>query len=282
MNFVSKTSKIMKIRKLILTLILVIPFLAQSQEKDELTVPLSDPNKEGKLSVGIINGSIKIIGYAGKEVVVEGVAVDKKHIKTNKENSEGMKRISSNDGFELTAKEKNNNVNVSFDNVNRSVNLTIKVPHRFSLKVSTINNGDISIENVKGNLEISNINGFIRMKNIGGSVVANTINQDIVVNFTEVTPNTPMAFTTLNGKVDVTFPSNIKADVKLKTDAGDIFSDFDIDVSKVPAKINKTVDKEQGYYKIKKDDWTFGKVNGGGSEIMMKTMHGNIYIRKAK
>ncbi|MCP9749123.1 DUF4097 family beta strand repeat-containing protein [Lacihabitans sp. CS3-21] len=274
----------MKIHKIIFAVLLLsvaIPFFAKSQEKEQLTIPLSDPNKEGKLNVGIITGSIKVIGYAGKEVVIDAISVEKNHKKQNQE-SEGMKRINSNDGFELTAKEKNNTVNVGVDNVNMHVNLTIKVPHKFSLKVSTINNGDISIENVVGNLEISNINGFIKMKNVGGSVVANTINKDILVNFTEITPNTPMAFTTLNGKVDVTFPGSLKANVKLKTDMGDVFTDFDIDVDKTSSKINQSIDKENGLYKIKKDDWTYGKINGGGSEIMMKTMQGNIYIRKVK
>lgn len=274
----------MKINKIIfavLMLFVAVPFLAQSQEKEQLTIPLSDPNKEGKLNIGIISGSIKVVGYAGKEVVIDAISVEKNNKKQNQE-SDGMKRINSNDGFELTAKEKNNTVNVGVDNANMHVNLTIKVPHKFSLKVSTINNGDISIENVVGNLEISNINGFIKMKNIGGSVVANTINKDIVVNFTEITPNTPMAFTTLNGKVDVTFPGALKANVKLKTDMGEVFTDFDIDVDKTSSKINQSIDKENGLYKIKKDDWTYGKINGGGSEIMMKTMQGNIYIRKVK
>ena len=258
------------------------PFFAQSQEKEQLTIPLSDPSKAGKLDVGLINGSIKVIGYAGKEIIIDAISVEKNDRRGGKEQTEGMKRISTNDGFELTAKEKNNTVHVGVDKVNMLVNLTIKVPHKFSLKVSTINNGDISVENVNGNLEISNINGFIKMKDIAGSVVANTINRDIVVNFTEVTPNTPMAFTTLNGKVDITFPASVKANVKLKSDMGEVFTDFDIDVDKTPNKINQSVDKEKGLYKIKKDDWTYGKINGGGSEIMMKTMHGNIYIRKIK
>jgi hypothetical protein len=282
----------------VLVLFVAIPFFAQSQEKEQLTIPLSDPNKEGKLDVGIINGSIKVIGYAGKEVMIEAVAADKNDRRTDNNNlninlnrnvntndkgsAKGMKKISTNDGFELTAKEKNNTVHVGVDNVNMLINLTIKVPHKFSLKVSTINNGDISIENVNGNLEISNINGFIKMKNVAGSVVANTINQDIIVNFIEVTPNTPMAFTTLNGKVDITFPASVKANLKLKSDMGEVYTDFDIDVDKTPTKINQSIDKEKGLYKIKKDDWTYGKINGGGFEIMMKTMHGNIYIRKVK
>jgi len=34
-------------------------------------------------------------------------------------------------------------------------------------------------------------------------------------------------------------------------------------------------------YKIKMEDWIYGKINGGGSEILMKNMHGNIYIKKS-
>ncbi|MBC8112074.1 MAG: hypothetical protein H7Y04_13530 [Verrucomicrobia bacterium] len=282
----------------ILVLLAINPFFANSQDKEQLTVPLSDPTKEGKLHVNLLSGSIKVIGYEGKEVMIEAVSnenPDKKihnnnmnnnqnsnHNTNDKGNGQAMKKIITNAGFELTAKEKNNTVDVGVDNPNMRINLTIKVPKKFSLKLNTINDGDISVENVNGNLEISNINGYIKMKNIAGSVVANTINEDIIVNFTNVTPNTPMAFTTLNGNVDVTFPSNIKVNVKLKSDMGDVYSDFDVDIEKSTPKTNQTIDKEKGLYKIKKDEWTYGKINGGGSEIMMKTMNGDIFIRKVK
>lgn len=275
----------MKSNKIVFAVVLLLvanSYFVQAQDREQLTVPLTDPTKEGKLNVSLVTGSIKVIGYAGKEVIIDAVSVEKDNKKSDRESVNGMKKISTNDGFELTAKEKNNTVQVGVDKVNTLINLTIKVPHKFSLKVSTVNNGDISVENVNGNLEISNINGFIKMKNIAGSVVANTINQDIIVNFTEVTPNTPMAFTTLNGKVDVTFPASVKANVKLKSDMGEVYTDFDIDVDKTPAKINNSVDKEKGLYKIKKDEWTYGKINGGGSEVMMKTMNGDIIIRKIK
>jgi hypothetical protein len=256
--------------------------IVHGQDREQLTIPLTDPTKEGKLNVSLVTGSIKVIGYSGQEVIIDAVSVEKDSKKSEKESANGLRRISANDGFELTAKEKNNTVQVGVDKVNTQINLTIKVPHKFSLKVSTVNNGDISVENVNGNLEISNINGFIKMKNVAGSVVANTINQDIIINFTEITPNTPMAFTTLNGKVDITFPAFLKANVKLKSDMGEIYTDFDIDVDKATSKINHSVDKDKGLYKIKKDEWTYGKINGGGSEVMMKTMNGDIFIRKVK
>jgi hypothetical protein len=50
------------------------------------------------------------------------------------------------------------------------------------------------------------------------------------------------------------------------------------DIDKKPPKINNT--NESGMYKIKEDDWGYGKINGGGPEIMMKNMQGNIYVTK--
>ena len=72
-----------------------------------------------------------------------------------------------------------------------------------------------------------------------------------------------MAFSTLNGDVTVTLPADTKANLKVKSDNGDVFSDFDIDIDKTPAKVDKVT--EPGLYKIKKDDWIYGKINGGGS-----------------
>lgn len=274
----------MKSQKILFTTIVLIActsFYAQSQEREQLTVPVSDPAKEVKLNVNFITGSIKVIGYDGKDVIIDAIApVSEK--KQNRERADGMKKISTNDGFGIVAHEQNNTVNVNTDRVNMKINISIKVPHKSSLKLKTINDGDIYVENVSGNHEVSNINGEIKMKNVAGSVVANTINENIIVNFTSITPNTPMAFTTLNGNVDVTFPANVKANVKLKSDMGEVLTDFDIDVDKTAAKVKQTADKEKGLYKIQKDEWTYGKINGGGPEIMMKTMHGDVLIRKIK
>ena len=87
-------------------------------------------------------------------------------------------------------------------------------------------------------------------------------------------------FETLNGKVDLTFPANMKASLKMKSERGEIFSGFDVAVDKAPAKVTKS--SQNGLTKISTDDWTYGKVNGGGAEVMVKTFNGSIYLRKAK
>jgi DUF4097 and DUF4098 domain-containing protein YvlB len=89
-----------------------------------------------------------------------------------------------------------------------------------------------------------------------------------------------MAFSTLNGNVDITFPASLKANVKLKSDRGEIYSDFDVITEKHGPNVSHN--NKSGMYNLKVEDWVYGKIDGCGPEMMMKNMNGNIYIRKAK
>ena len=258
------------------------PLAAQSDVKEQLTVALSDPSKPGFLTVGLVNGSIHVVGYSGKDVVIDAVSTgSRRNREGNTEASaNGMKRIPNTNSMELSAEEKDNRVQISSDSWKRPVDLTIKVPQRFSLKLNTVNQGEITVDNVTGDLEVTNVNGAIQLTNISGSAVANTVNGTLKATFKTVDSKTPMAFSTLNGNVDLTLPTSAKASVKIKSDQGDIYSDFDIDIDKSQPKVNRT--NQSGMYRVSVDDWVQGKINGGGPEIMMKNMHGNIYVRKAK
>jgi hypothetical protein len=271
--------KNMKITCLVL-LSLIIGSNSFGQSTEQLSVPLSIPGKPYSLKVQLVTGSIKVVSYDGKDVIINATprAGDEED-EGSKAAENGMKRISSAGGFEVTAKEADNTVTVNTGNPNKAVDLDLKIPQDVKLKIGTVNDGEISVENVRGELEVTNVNEKITLTNISGSVVANTVNGDIVVTFNKLDTNAPMAFSTLNGDVKVTLPSDTKANLKLKSDNGEIFSDFDVVVDKTPGKIDKT--SAPGMYKIKKDDWVYGKINGGGAEMLMKNMEGNIYIKKA-
>jgi hypothetical protein len=293
----------------LLTMMLATKSMSQAaaDTKEQLTVPLSEPGKPYKLNVGLTNGSIKIVGYEGKDIVIDAEANDGRkkaadkdkdkekgtNINVNpnvningntnkdKENS-GMKRLlPAGNGMELSAEEKSNRVTIHSDSWKRAINLTIKVPQNGgTFKISTVNNGDIEISNINGEMEVENINGHVRLTNISGSVVASTVNGNMVTVFKSVDPKAPMAFTTLNGKVDVTLPADAKANLKMKSDRGEVYSDFDVAVDQTLPKVNRVAEK--GLYKLNIEDWVQGKINGGGPEMLMKTMNGNIYVRKAK
>jgi hypothetical protein len=267
----------------IATFSLVIAFgrlQAQTDGKGQLTVPLSDPGKPYKLSVNLVSGSITVTGYEGKEIVIDAQAdQDKKGDENQTVN--GMRKISGGNPLDLSAEEKSNRVSVHSQSTERPIRLTIKVPRDgCTLKLGTVNDGDIAVSNLDGEMEITNVNGSITLSKVSGSVVANTVNGDLVVGFLSVDPKAPMAFSTLNGNVDITFPVTLKANMKLKSDRGEMFTDFDLAVDKSQPKINRT--NSGGMYRLTVDDWVYGKINGGGPEMLMKNMNGNIYIRKAK
>lgn len=254
---------------------------AQSDAKEQLTVPLSNPGKPYTLKLNQVSGSIKVTGYTGKEVIIDVTPESKsRKEKEGSEKGAGMKKIPLGNGFEVKAKEDNNTVRIESDNPMRTLNYELKVPQDVTLKLSTVNNGNIEVSNLKGEMEISNVNGSIKMTNVSGNVVANTVNGAVTVTFNSVEGKAPMAFTTLNGNVDVTFPASTKANFKVKSDQGEVYSDFDMDIDKSQPKRDKS--SQSGLYKISMDEWVYGKINGGGPEVMMKNMNGNIYIRKAK
>lgn len=260
----------------LLGLIIVTTSFAQSGSTEQLTVPLSSPGKPYVLKVHLVEGSIKVIGYDGQDIKIN-VTSREGDKERSVANELRMKRISTSGNYEVTAKEADNTVTVGASNPNKSIDLDLKIPQDVKLKLETVNNGVIEVKNVIGELEVNNVNGKITLTNISGLVVANTVNGDVTVTFNAVDPKAPMAFSTLNGDVKVTLPADTKANLKLKSDNGDIFSDFDIDIDKTPPQINNT--NESGMYKIKKDDWVYGKINGGGPEMMMKNMQGNIYVK---
>ncbi len=258
---------------LLMTILLAWDIQAQNQG-DELIVPLSDPGKPGILKASLHTGNIKVIGYSGNEVIIT-VTTDEKEI--SRVSRDGLRRIP-NSSFGISAREEDNYVTVSSSNINKEINLNIQVPRKFSLKLRSHNGDYITVENIEGEVDVNFHNGDIRLENIAGSAICGSHNGDITVGFTSITADTPMAFTTYNGDVDITFPGTLKADLKMRSDRGEILTGFDVDLQKKQPK--KEGNRESGVYRVSIEAWVTGKVNGGGPEMLFKSYNGDILIRK--
>lgn len=97
------------------------------------------------------------------------------------------------------------------------------------------------------NLQVETINGNVVLRGVTGPVVAKSI----------------------SGFVDMDWPVKKGAAVAMKTISGEVFSDIDIDF------LNKKENPIVGY-ELK------GSLNGGGSELTLHSISGNIYFRKMK
>lgn len=246
-------------------------------EQEQISIPLSKPHERGILVVKHQKGSINIQGYDGVVVLIDATYRYQQEFDDHEE--EGMKKIQMNN-MKLSATEEDNRVIVRVNSFDKTVDLNIQVPHNFDLFLKTIDNGEISVHDVAGTLEISNVEGSITLNNISGSAVANTVDGNIIATFNHVDDETPMAFSTVDGKIDVKFPADTKALLKMKSDYGDVFSDFEIALQE--RKNQATRNEETGIYRVEIEEWTYGKINKGEREILLKSLDGNIYIRKGK
>jgi len=250
-----------------------------------VTVPLSDAARPGALHVDLIHGSITVKGSNRKDVLVEVRPRDRDRDRDHDRDddsedkaprSAGLRRISQPTAF--TVEEQNNRVEVSANDPRRGCDVVIEVPARIDLNLSTVNAGQIEVEGVDGEQEVSNVNGAITLSRVGGSVVAHTTNGAVTVTLTRVTPGKPMAFTTLNGAVDVTLPPATKANLRLRSDQGQLFTDFDFTQQAVEVRETR---EPNGRTMKEIGKVIGGSINGGGPEFELRSFNGNVYVRKA-
>jgi hypothetical protein len=297
-----KSILVLSISLITLAFVLIASSIVSAQSASEFTVPLSDPSKRAKLKAHLNYGSITVKGTGRKDILVKYKSAeegdcddcgdddndgdeDKPHNKNHNHNSnndqgkksDGLKKIGGG-GMDLEVVESNNYVKVESDSWSHKINLEIEVPSSIDLEVHTYNDGDLMITNIQGDVELENYNGEITGLNISGSAVASTYNGEIKLTFDKVKEGAPMSFSTYNGDIDLTFPATLKATMKMKTEQGEIYTGFDVNiVSSGPV---QQKDTRSGVYKVRVDDWKRGDVNGGGAEITMKNYNGDIYIRK--
>jgi Toastrack DUF4097 len=193
----------------------------------------------------------------------------------------GMKQLSgSSSGLEV--EEENNVVTVNTQSWKAATDLTIQVPVATSLEINSSMDGAIVVEGVSGEIDINNLNGPVTLRNVSGNTLVHTVNGDIEAILARLAADKPLSFSSMTGDIDVTLPADTKASLKMKSDQGEIYSDFDIDMTRQPTRTEAAEKTEQGKFRITFDKSLLGLVNGGGREISFNTFAGNIYIRKKK
>jgi hypothetical protein len=243
---------------------------------ERVSVPLTDPSRPATLKVSRVVGGITVEGYGGREVVVEATGGGDQD-ESRPRRAEGMRRIP-NYGRGLSVDEENNVVRVDVQ-PNRGGDLRIQVPFHCSLHLSAVNGGSIRVEGVEGELDLGHVNGSIEARDVSGSVVAHTTNGEVKVVLKRVDRDKPMAFSTLNGDVDVTFPADLRARVRVSSQRGDIYSDFEL-AAQGHAGARET--RKSGKRHLELDQEMQGTIGGGGPEILFKTFNGDIYIRRGR
>jgi hypothetical protein len=243
-------------------------------EPQIINIPLSKPGEPITLDISILSARIEVIGE-DREDAEFAVTVEMGNRKII--TPSGAQELTGG-SYSLEVDEDDNHISVDTDWRANKVNIVARIPRRADLELSTTVDGEILVSNITGNMELENTNGPITATNISGSVIAEAINDTIDVSFTSIDASNAMSLNSINGDLIFGLPANAGAQFHLDSSQGEIFSDFEVEVQTTKPVIERRDDR--GGVEVRLESAIVVNVNGGGPVVQLKTLNGDIQIRK--
>jgi hypothetical protein len=228
-------------------------------------------NKDRKVVFEMDKSKVTIEGYDGDELVVTAL-----NVKQPPKRAQGLKPLyntaEDNSGVGLSVTQENNVMRIVKAS-RHDARYNIKVPRKTAIMYEEVNwnGGNLSVANIEGDVEVKLNNSSMKLTNISGPISANTTNGNIIVTFKDLSQTKPSSIRATNGHIDVALPASTKANFKMSTHNGEIYTDFDVDL------------KNKGDLKRLAGGNTIeGVTNGGGVQLILSSINSDIYLRKKK
>ena len=107
------------------------------------------------------------------------------------------------------------------------------------------------------------------IENCTGPMAISSVHGAIDAVFSEISQANSISLYSVHNHVDVSVPASAKADFKLNSAWGEMFTDLDLDYGDTDGELKKVSRKK-----------VVGKFNGGGVDFNITSTHNNIYLRK--
>lgn len=229
--------------------------------------------KDKQVRIFMYNSTVQVIGHNSDDVIIEGHGASSPPAR-----AEGLKPLyntqEDNTGLGLSAVKKNNTLTIT--KASRVTGrYTIKVPKNASVQYTETKwtGGNLSMQDIDGEIEIKLNNASAMLTNVSGPVVASSTFGAFDIKFSALNQSKPSSITSIKGNIDFTLPTNTKANFKLKSLTGEIFTDFEL---------NNRKDGNHNNPMFNGGGTIEGSTNNGGVEMTIQTINGDIFIRKKK
>lgn len=253
--------------KLTATLFLVM--LVQQAAAQEYSHDLGNsPEMSVEFSVG--QSDVIIEGHDSNEVIIENLDYDEKP-----ERARGLRALyysaEDNTGIGLSVEEENGTLRI-IPASRDDGEYRIMIPNRVRLMVEQVNwgGGDFEIRNHGGEVEVLSKTGDIILTNITGPVTASSTSGDCEIEFSQLSQANPTSISLVSGFIDITLPTNSNANFNLSSVSGEVYTDLDIQLE---GRGDNSMNRLGGGGQIN------GTMNGGGVEVSLKSISGDIYLR---
>jgi hypothetical protein len=228
-----------------------------------------DNTKESQLTLEDFPGELPIEGYSGNEIIISTEAGRFEP----PDRAKGLKPVygggTDNTGIALYMEKSGNKVSFRcLLPITKSADYRIRVPENLVLKIhrGCPRGGETMISNMKSEVDFDGCHE-VKLKNVTGPLVISTISGGVSVVFSEISKDKPISIASISGEVDVTVPAKAAVDVEMSNVSGNMFSDFDL------ATDDKSMRRVGG-------NSVHASLNGGGTDLKLHSISGNIYLRK--
>lgn len=263
--------------KRILTIIaaFAIPVVMMGQTKKfEYT-----PKVKGKIEITNLLGEVSLQNASGNAIVIESDFNMEKP-----DRAEGLKLLgSAEDNTDLGINVSEENGVVSIQGATRQVRdykYKVLIPTGMAVNLdygSPFAKDDVIVDSFTGSLEIKTLNANVKITKSSGPFTINTISGDLEVSFDKINQSEPTSLASVNGVIDVTLPTSDKANIEISTINGNVYNNLDL---KAVAKEKKEDRHAFGMEAIRMQGGNSYTLNGGGQKVFLKSISGNIYLRK--
>jgi len=219
---------------------------------------------DGRIELDNINGDVHISSWDQHEVKVDAV----KYADSKERLDEAKIEIDSrNDSLSIHTKypDHDHTWNWGSHNNPASVEYTLTVPRTARLDEIKLINGALDVAGVSGEVNASLINGRLEAHNLAGRAHLSTINGRLDARFDHLAGNS-VELNSVNGSVELTIPSDSKAEIEANTVSGGINNDFGLHVNH-----HQFVGHELR-----------GELGTGGTRIKLENVNGRIEIHHAQ
>lgn len=214
---------------------------------------------------------LRIEGVSGSEIKI--IANDYEGLP---EKAKGLKPLSGgepeNTGIGLSVSQEGNTISIAGAHGEADdAEYIISIPKNVMLKIdyNSWQAEDVKVSGMENEINAKTQVADMQFFDVTGPIVAHSLSSDLEVIFSSLNQSLPSSITSTSGDIDVTIPSSTKGVFKMATLSGGVYTDLDFD-------LGEDADKRSFMGQS-----ATGKLNGGGVEVSLKSVSGDIYVRKA-
>lgn len=253
----------------IATLLLALP--VQQATAQEYRHDLGNsPELNVEFAVG--QSDVVIEGHDSNEVIIRNLDYEE----NRPDRAQGLRALyysaEDNTGIGLSVEEENGTLRIIPASRDEG-EYRIMVPNTVRLMVEQVNfgGGDFEISNHRGEIEVESKTGDIRLANVTGPVIASSVSGDAEIDFAQLSQVNPTSISLVSGFIDITISADTEANFNLSSVSGEVYTDLDISLE---GSENNSMSRLGGGGQIT------GTLNGGGVEVGLKSISGDIYLRR--